>query len=236
MTSATLASSTERAYRDFQRPRWQRLLLTREMAVVAALIAVIVVASLAVDNFAAPITYTYLFLDVAAILLIALPMTLVITTGEIDLSVASVVGLSSVLTGTLYQAGLPFAVAALLGGDVRMIPTPHMAGLADGEYRFGVRANNLFMARRNADDAEIEGTVELAEISGSETFVHVDHHGVSWVAQEDGVQRFELNQPVRLYVNPRSLFVFDMSGALAAAPARAAVHEKTVNGGETAHG
>jgi len=114
MTSATLASSTERAYRDFQRPRWQRLLLTREMAVVAALIAVIVVASLAVDNFAAPITYTYLFLDVAAILLIALPMTLVITTGEIDLSVASVVGLSSVLTGTLYQAGLPFAVAALL--------------------------------------------------------------------------------------------------------------------------
>lgn len=126
--------------------------------------------------------------------------------------------------------------AALLGGDVRMNPAPHMAGLADGEYRFGVRANNLFMARRNADDAEIEGVVELAEISGSETFVHVGHHGISWVAQEDGVQRFGLNQPVRLYVNPRSLFVFDMSGALAAAPARAAVHEKTVNGGETAHG
>ncbi|SEI93031.1 ABC transporter permease [Demequina mangrovi] len=114
MASTTLTPTTSRTYRDFQRPRWQRMLLTREMAVVAALIGVIAFASVAVDNFASSITYTYLFLDVAAILLIALPMTLVIVTGEIDLSVASVVGLSSVLTGTLYQAGLPFAVAALL--------------------------------------------------------------------------------------------------------------------------
>ena len=39
------------------------------------------------------------------ILLIALPMTLIIITGEIDLSVASVVGLSSVLVGVLHQDG-----------------------------------------------------------------------------------------------------------------------------------
>ena len=49
-----------------------------------------------VANFDGPLTLYYLFLDTAPILLIALPMTLVIVTGEIDLSVASVVGLSSV--------------------------------------------------------------------------------------------------------------------------------------------
>ena len=49
--------------------------------------------------FDGPLTLTYLLLDIAPILLIALPMTLVIITGEIDLSVASVVGLSSVLLG-----------------------------------------------------------------------------------------------------------------------------------------
>ncbi|WP_062529648.1 ABC transporter permease [Demequina rhizosphaerae] len=114
MSNATLAPPTERTYRDFQRPLWQRVLLTREMAVIGALVLVIAYASLTVRNFGAPITYTYLFLDVAAILLIALPMTLIIITGEIDLSVASVVGLSSVLTGTLHQAGLPFALAALI--------------------------------------------------------------------------------------------------------------------------
>ncbi len=114
MTSATMSEETTRTYADYQRPLWRRVLLTREMAVLAALIGVIAFSSATVDNFAAPITYTYLFLDIAAILLIALPMTLVIITGEIDLSVASVVGLSSVLTGLLYQAGLPFGVAVAL--------------------------------------------------------------------------------------------------------------------------
>ena len=51
------------------------------------------------------LTMTYLFLDIAPILLIALPMTLIIVTGEIDLSVASVVGLSSVMLGTLVDHG-----------------------------------------------------------------------------------------------------------------------------------
>ena len=59
-----------------------------------------------VANFDGPLTLYYLLLDTAPILLIALPMTLVIVTGEIDLSVASVVGLTSVLVGVLHQAGL----------------------------------------------------------------------------------------------------------------------------------
>ena len=52
-------------------------------------------------------------LDVTPILLIALPMTLVIITGEIDLSVAGMVGLSSVIFGTL-PAGLSIPTAALV--------------------------------------------------------------------------------------------------------------------------
>ncbi|HEX7186915.1 MAG TPA: ABC transporter permease, partial [Actinomycetes bacterium] len=64
-------------------------------------------------------TLKFLLQDIAPILLIALPMTLVIVTGEIDLSVASVVGLSSVLLGVLHEAGwsIPAAsVAALAAG------------------------------------------------------------------------------------------------------------------------
>ena len=52
-----------------------------------------------------PLTITFLLHDMTPILLIALPMTLIIITGEIDLSVASVVGLSSVLVGVLHQDG-----------------------------------------------------------------------------------------------------------------------------------
>jgi rhamnose transport system permease protein len=109
-----MSETTTRVYRDYSRPLWQRVLITREGAVYAALLLVIIGATLSVRNFGSPITMTYLLLDVAPILLIALPMTLVIITGEIDLSVASVVGLSSVVLGTLHQAGLPIPVAGVI--------------------------------------------------------------------------------------------------------------------------
>jgi rhamnose transport system permease protein len=117
-------SATEkltRTYRDHQRPLWQRALLNRDVAVWAALVAVFLYASATVPFFDRPITITYLLLDVAPILLIALPMTLVIITGEIDLSVASTVALASVSFGVLYDKGTPIllaAVAALLVGLV----------------------------------------------------------------------------------------------------------------------
>jgi rhamnose transport system permease protein len=75
--------------------------------------------------FDGPLTITFLLQDMTPILLIALPMTLIIITGEIDLSVASVVGLSSVLVGVLHQdgwsipaAGLAALVVGLLCGAV----------------------------------------------------------------------------------------------------------------------
>ena len=108
-------AASARSYAAYSRPLWQRLLLTREMAVIALFVAVFVYATINVENFDGPLTMYYLLLDMAPILLIALPMTLIIITGEIDLSVASVVGLSSVLVGILHQdAGLSIPVAGVL--------------------------------------------------------------------------------------------------------------------------
>jgi len=109
----TATTTSNRVIRDFDRPLWRRVLLTREFAIIGLLVLVVLVASVSIRGFAQPITYNYLLLDVAPILFIALPMTLVIVTGEIDLSVGSMVGLSSVVTGALVQAGAPFEIAAL---------------------------------------------------------------------------------------------------------------------------
>lgn len=104
-----------RSYAAYSRPLWRRALFTREFAVITLLVAVFFYANGNVPNFDGPLTLYYLFLDITPILLISLPMTMVIITGEIDLSVASVVGLSSVLTGLLHQeAGLSIPVAALV--------------------------------------------------------------------------------------------------------------------------
>jgi len=106
---------TTRSYPAYSRPLWRRALFTREFAVIALLVAVIFYSNNNVEFFDGPLTFYYLFLDIAPILLIALPMTMVIITGEIDLSVASVVGLSSVLVGQLHaDAGLSIPVAGLI--------------------------------------------------------------------------------------------------------------------------
>jgi rhamnose transport system permease protein len=92
----------------------RRWLATREVAVIVLLVLVVGYSEARVPRFSSPLTLPFLVLDVAPILLIALPMTLVIVCGEIDLSVASVVGLSSVLVGTLHEHGLSIPLAALL--------------------------------------------------------------------------------------------------------------------------
>lgn len=113
MTAATLGvDAPTRTYKDHQYPLWRRLLVNREAAIIGLLAALVLYAFLAIPNFNSPLTLTYLIREIAPILLIALPMTLIIITEEIDLSVASILGLSSVVTGLGVQAGWPFPVAA----------------------------------------------------------------------------------------------------------------------------
>ncbi|PKH39615.1 rhamnose transport system permease protein [Nocardioides alpinus] len=112
--SATREAAPTRTYADYSAPLWQRLLLTRETAVIVLTAAVIVYSMANVPNFDGPLTLKFLLQDIAPILLIALPMTLVIITGEIDLSVASIMGLSSVLLGVLHESGMSIPAAAVL--------------------------------------------------------------------------------------------------------------------------
>ena len=113
-TTSTTIGAVDRTYSAHAHPLWRRTLLTRESTIIGLLIAVIVVALTVVPNFDSPLTVTFLLRELAPILLIALPMTLIIITEEIDLSVASIVGLSSVMTGILSQAGWPFPLVIMV--------------------------------------------------------------------------------------------------------------------------
>jgi rhamnose transport system permease protein len=80
---------------------------TWDVLVIVVLAIVVIVSAATVDGFATSRFWGFLLLDVIPIALIALPMTLVIITGEIDLSVASVLGLSSAVMGQLWLSGVP---------------------------------------------------------------------------------------------------------------------------------
>ena len=59
----------------------------------------------------------------------------------------------------------------------------------------------------------------VAEITGSESFVHVECAGTRWVALAPGVQELEPGAPITVHVDPTTVFVFDPGGGLAHAPA-----------------
>ena len=83
----------------------------------------------------------------------------------------------------------------------------------------GVRASALRLQPQEGDVALV-GRVELAEISGSGTFVHVETTLGEVVAQLPGVHHFELAAPITLFLNSAQVYVFDAAGALLVAPTR----------------
>ncbi|MDP2696941.1 ABC transporter ATP-binding protein [Thalassospira sp.] len=94
----------------------------------------------------------------------------------------------------------------------------HLAGLDRGKHTIGVRANHLSVKNPGSHAIAMQGQVELAEITGSETFVHVHFNDVSWVIQEEGVHNPRLGEAITFYVDPKRLFAFGVNNQLEAAP------------------
>ena len=107
---------------------------------------------------------------------------------------------------------------ARLGGDIRLPLAGHLGQLSPGPYRFGVRAGHLSVVSSPAHEFRFGATVDLAEVSGSETLIHIRHGGAAWVVRQQGVHSFDLGQPIDVFLDPARLFVFAATGRLVAAP------------------
>ena len=118
------------------------------------------------------------------------------------------------------MAALPLAQGVqLVGGPALTMALPAATVPRLASMTAGVRGSSLRIAAREGD-AVLPGTVELAEISGSDTFVHVATAVGEMVAQLTGVHRFDLGTPLTLYLDPAQVYLFDATGALLVAPAR----------------
>jgi rhamnose transport system permease protein len=77
-----------------------------DLVVLLALVLVVVIGAATIDGVASPRFWRFVTLEVIPIAVVALPLTLVIITGEIDLSVASVMGLTCAVMGDLWAHGV----------------------------------------------------------------------------------------------------------------------------------
>ena len=97
--------------------------------------------------------------------------------------------------------------------------TQQLTSQATPKLTVGLRASAVRVHAQDGDVA-LPGTVELAEISGSDTFVHVHSQVGELVAQLTGVHYFEIGTAVTLYFDPAQVYVFDALGMLVLSPVR----------------
>ena len=97
------------------------------------------------------------------------------------------------------------------------LPRPgHLDNLPPGKYIFGIHPGDLKLAASGASGVIAE--IELAEISGSETFLHVRRGSMQFVVHLSGVCSHAPGDHVAVVLNATKLFAFTADGKLAAAP------------------
>jgi glycerol transport system ATP-binding protein len=109
-----------------------------------------------------------------------------------------------------------------LDGGVNLPVPAEIAGIADASYTIGFQPHHLSLTRPNAAAVPVTAKVSVTEITGSESFVHLDFADVRWVMITPGVHVFEPDETVDVFIDPRHLMVFDETGRSVAASQRLA--------------
>lgn len=104
-----------------------RALARWETGLVVLAVAIVVLGASTSEEFLTSRNFFYMGLNVGEVAIMALPMTLIIVTGEIDLSVASTLGMASALLGFLWNDGLPMPLIIVI-----VLAVGALAGLFNG--------------------------------------------------------------------------------------------------------
>lgn len=102
------------------------------------------------------------------------------------------------------------------GDSVHASAPQGLLSLPDGSYMAGFRANHVTLNRHSGDSVEFRCTVGASEITGSETFLHLDHGPDRWVGLVHGVHPMSAGTACSVYVDPAHVYLFDNTGRLAA--------------------
>jgi glycerol transport system ATP-binding protein len=88
--------------------------------------------------------------------------------------------------------------------------------LPDGEYEIALRPHHVTPEKQNATAGVLSGRVLVTEISGSESVVHVDVGGRTWVSQAHGVHSYKIGEQTTLYADISHALFFGTDGKLVA--------------------
>jgi glycerol transport system ATP-binding protein len=95
----------------------------------------------------------------------------------------------------------------VLGAGMEWSATGDLGKLKDGAYEMGLRPHHILPFEKSAKGSTLSGRVLVTEISGSESVVHFDVNGKTWVSQASGVHGFKVGEIAHFQANvARSIF------------------------------
>jgi len=94
--------------------------------------------------------------------------------------------------------------------------TDNFKHLPDGDYIAGFRSNHLELHRHNPQSIAFTPTLDITEITGSETFLHMNYDNDHWVGLVHGVHDLVLGEKLEVFLDPSHIYTFGLDGNIVA--------------------
>ena len=105
-----------------------------------------------------------------------------------------------------------------IDGGVSIALQRDLAVLPDGPMTLAFRAHDLSLKPQGPHPVTLAVSVNGSEITGSESFLHVQMGTMKFVLLEQGVHRIDAGATLSVHVSSERLYAFDASGRLLRAP------------------
>ena len=92
-----------------------------------------------------------------------------------------------------------------------------LKSLPDGPYKVGIRPHHIRPGANTPDAVRVEGRVLVAELSGSESMIHFEVEGRTWVSQSHGIHPFEVGDSAEFVIDTGQCLYFGPDERLIAA-------------------
>ncbi len=102
----------------------------------------------------------------------------------------------------------------VLPGDIRWPAGAAARPIADGKYTIGVRPHHIVPFAQHGAGAALEGRVLVTELSGSESIIHFNRDGKTWVSQSHGIHPFDVGSLATFHVDVDRILFFGGQGEL----------------------
>ena len=92
------------------------------------------------------------------------------------------------------------------------------SAVQDGHYNLAIKAHHIALEKSATHSVAINAIVGTSEITGSETFIHVDALSQKWVVLTSGVHRLDAGAHITVFADPNKFYLFNEQQQLVHSP------------------